>query len=200
MLYILLFYIFLFVFSIFVLFWFNYWMTSMLTSVNGCKFCDIVKNKKELQLKEKPTCVVVNDIKPKAKHHFLVISKQHISKPTDLTVADVPLLEEMERTGRELLREHLKKEGEADTVEDMLRIGFHLPPLLSIHHLHMHIIYPISDMGLISRKLTFRPGKVFKPARELIEQLKEEAGVPDPLEGNPAKDDMHEKIPAQAIT
>lgn len=29
-----------------------YRMTSMHTSVNGCKFCDIVKNKKELQLKE----------------------------------------------------------------------------------------------------------------------------------------------------
>ncbi|CCD65772.1 Adenosine 5'-monophosphoramidase HINT3 [Caenorhabditis elegans] len=175
-------------------------MTSMHTSVNGCKFCDIVKNKKELQLKENKSCVVINDIKPKAKNHYLVLSKQHIAKPTDLTVADVPLLEEMEKTGRELLREHLKKKGEADTVEDMLRIGFHLPPLLSVHHLHMHIIYPISDMGLISRKLTFRPGKVFKPARELIDQLKEDAGVPDPLEGNPAKDDVHEKIPAQVIS
>ncbi|CAL2044430.1 unnamed protein product [Caenorhabditis brenneri] len=200
MLFILFSYIILFVFSVFALLWLNYWMTSMLTSVNGCKFCDIVKNKKELQLKDKNTCVVINDIKPKAKHHFLVVSKKHISKPTDLTVADVPLLEEMERTGRELLREQLKKEGEADTVEDMLRIGFHLPPLLSVHHLHMHIIYPISDMGLISRKLTFRPGKVFKPARELIDQLKEDAGVPDPLEGNPAKDDLHDKIPAQAIS
>lgn len=54
----------------------------------------------------------------------------------------------MEKTGRELLREHLKKKGEADTVEDMLRIGFHLPPLLSVHHLHMHIIYPISDVRM----------------------------------------------------
>uniref|UniRef100_A0A8R1DF46 Adenosine 5'-monophosphoramidase HINT3 n=1 Tax=Caenorhabditis japonica TaxID=281687 RepID=A0A8R1DF46_CAEJA len=174
-------------------------MTSMLTTVAGCKFCDIVKNKKTLHLKEKDKCVVINDIKPKAKHHFLVLSKQHIAKPTDLTAADVPLLEEMERTGRELLREQLKKAGEADTVEDMLRIGFHLPPLLSVHHLHMHVIYPTSDMGLISRKLTFRPGKVFKPVRELVEQLKANAGVPDPLQGNPAKDDCHDGIPAHAI-
>ncbi|CAI2353475.1 unnamed protein product [Caenorhabditis sp. 36 PRJEB53466] len=134
-----------------------------------------------------------------SKHHFLVLSKQHIAKPTDLTAADIPLLEEMERTGRELLREKLKKEGEADTVEDMLRIGFHFTPLLSVHHLHMHVIYPISDMGLISRKITFRPGKVFKSTRELVDQLKEAAGVPDPLEGNPAKDDCHDGIPAHAI-
>ena len=36
-------------------------------------------------------CVIVKDINPKAKHHYLVISKKHISKPTDLTVGDIPL-------------------------------------------------------------------------------------------------------------
>ncbi|CAI5453545.1 unnamed protein product [Caenorhabditis angaria] len=175
-------------------------MASMLTTVSGCKFCEIAKNEKDLHLKSKDRCVVISDIKPKAKHHYLVISKQHIAKPTDLTAADIELLEEMERTGREVLREKLKKSGEADTVEDMLRVGFHYPPMLTVHHLHMHIIYPISDMGLISRKFTYRPGKIFRATRDVIESLRDAAGIPDPLAGNPAvNDSLEQGISAHAI-
>ncbi|CAB3396821.1 unnamed protein product [Caenorhabditis bovis] len=172
-------------------------MSTMMTTVAGCKFCDIAAAKKKDEiLKEKEKCIVVKDIKPKSKFHFLVISKQHIPKPTDLTIADIPLIEQMESAGREVLRKHLKKCGDADTIEDMLRVGFHYPPMLNVHHLHMHFIYPISEMGLISRKLTFRPGKVFKSTRDVIENLRQSAGIADPLED---KHEGPEKISAHAI-
>ncbi|VDO18455.1 unnamed protein product [Heligmosomoides polygyrus] len=128
-------------------------------------------------------CVVIRDIKPKTPHHFLAVSKAHISKPTDLTAADIPLLMDMEQTGREFLRAELKAKGEADTVEDMLRVGFHWPPLVTVNHLHMHLLYPISELGFLSRHLTFRPGKVFRTTSEVIEELRKGANIPDPLRG-----------------
>lgn len=38
-------------------------------------------------------------------------------------------------------------------------------------------------MTFFSRLLTFRPGKVFRTTKEVIEDLKEKAGHKDPLEG-----------------
>ncbi|CAI4223264.1 unnamed protein product [Auanema sp. JU1783] len=86
----------------------------------------------------------------------------------------------MEMAGREYLRQELKKKGEADTVEDMLRIGFHWPPLITVKHLHMHFIYPIRELGILSRILTFRPGKVFKELSDVIADLKQKAGETEP--------------------
>ncbi|KAK6017777.1 hypothetical protein OSTOST_16696, partial [Ostertagia ostertagi] len=76
---------------------------------------------------------------------FLAVSKAHINRPTDLTAADIPL-DRHGKDGREYLRAELKAKGQADTVEDMLRVGFHWPPLVTVNHLHMHIIYPISEL------------------------------------------------------
>ncbi|KHJ85748.1 hypothetical protein OESDEN_14517 [Oesophagostomum dentatum] len=106
---------------------------------------------------------------------------------------------DMEKTGREFLRAELKAKGEADTVEDMLRVGFHWPPLITINHLHMHILYPIRELGFFSRNLIFRPGKVFRTTSEVIEDLRKAANIPDPLHANPAKDDEPEALPAHAV-
>uniref|UniRef100_A0A158PHX1 HIT domain-containing protein n=1 Tax=Angiostrongylus costaricensis TaxID=334426 RepID=A0A158PHX1_ANGCS len=156
------------------------------------KFFEIF-NKKTFQ------CVIIRDIKPRTPHHFLAVSKAHINKPTDLTAADIPLLIDMEKTGREFLRVELKAKGEADTIEDMLRVGFHWPPLITENHLHMHILYPIKELGFFSRNLIFRPGMIFRPTSEVIEELKKSANVPDPLKGNPAKNDEHNVLPAHAV-
>ncbi|KAK6758993.1 hypothetical protein RB195_016300 [Necator americanus] len=171
----------------------------MTTAVSGCKFCDIANYKRDLHLRESDKCVIIRDIKPKTPHHFLAVSKAHINKPTDLTAADIPLLMDMEKTGREFLRAELKAKGEADTVEDMLRVGFHWPPLITVNHLHMHILYPIRELGFFSRVLTFRPGKIFRTTSEVIEELRKSANIPDPLHGNPAKDDEPEALPAHAV-
>ncbi|WKY09611.1 hypothetical protein Q1695_002179 [Nippostrongylus brasiliensis] len=181
----------------------------MTTAVSGCKFCDIANYKRDLHLRESDKCVVIRDIKPKTPHHFLAVSKAHINKPTDLTAADIPLLMDMEKTGREFLRAKSQppahahslpnQRGEADTVEDMLRVGFHWPPLISVNHLHMHILYPISELGFFSRHLTFRPGKVFRTTSEVIDELRKDAKIPDPLHDNPARHDEMETLPAHAV-
>lgn len=50
-------------------------------------------------------------------------------------------------------------------------------------HLHMHMIYPKSDMGMLSKYITFKPGKVFKETTELTASIRDKAGLPpDPFE------------------
>ncbi|CAJ0582322.1 unnamed protein product, partial [Mesorhabditis spiculigera] len=173
--------------------------------VSGCSFCDIVTNKKDQHLATSDKCVVIKDKSPKAPHHYLVLSRAHINKPTDLTYADVDLIKEMETAGREVLRVELKAKGEADTVEDMLRIGFHWPPMVRVNHLHMHVLYPVKDLGFFSKMLVFKPGKVFKESGKLIQELEEKSGrrpsdqVHDVDPNNPAKNDVYEALPAHAI-
>ncbi|GMT09996.1 hypothetical protein PFISCL1PPCAC_1293 [Pristionchus fissidentatus] len=149
----------------------------MSDGVSGCKFCEIARHKKELHLRESENCIVIRDIKPKAPQHFLVIPKVHIAKPTDLTMADRDLLKEMERIGREYLRIELKEKGEADTVEDMLRVGFHWPPMVRVNHLHLHVIYPIKELSFMSKVLTFKPGKVFKTLPKVMEILEKNGNL-----------------------
>lgn len=52
----------------------------------------------------------------------------------------------MDLLGRDYLRETLKEKGEADTVEDFLRMGFHWSILVSVRHLHMHLLYPTREV------------------------------------------------------
>lgn len=40
-------------------------------------------------------------------------------------------------------------------------IGFHIPPFISVKHLHLHAIYPPSDMGL-GNKISFMSSYWFK--------------------------------------
>lgn len=76
---------------------------------------------------------------------------------------DVSVMD-MEQTGREFLRAELKAKGEADTVEDMLRVGFHWPPLVTVNHLHMHLLYPISEVITRYNSGQSLDGKCAKPS------------------------------------
>ncbi|VDN05784.1 unnamed protein product [Thelazia callipaeda] len=118
--------------------------------------------------------VVIEDKYPHAPHHYLILSKRHINKSSDLKVADLPLVREMGLVGRDYLRETLKKKGEADTVEDLLRMGFHWSKFVSVNHLHMHVLYPISEMKIFYRWVIFRPGRFFRTTSSVIEELEKQ--------------------------
>uniref|UniRef100_A0A8C4QBF6 Aprataxin n=1 Tax=Eptatretus burgeri TaxID=7764 RepID=A0A8C4QBF6_EPTBU len=52
------------------------------------------------------------------------------------------------------------------------RFGFHWPPFTSVDHLHLHVLAPASQMGLLSR-LAYRPGSPwFVTADWLLQRLK----------------------------
>uniref|UniRef100_A0A0N5APX4 Adenosine 5'-monophosphoramidase HINT3 n=1 Tax=Syphacia muris TaxID=451379 RepID=A0A0N5APX4_9BILA len=181
----------------------------MTDCLEGCVFCNIVNKELNLHLKNGENCVVIKDQSPHAPHHFLVLSKKHISRPSDLTVEHIPLVKEMEEAGRECLRKALKGNGDADTVEAMLRIGFHRPPFLTVNHLHMHVLYPVQEMKFFYKNIVYRPGHFFRLSKTIIEELekiKNRDGSTDlekKMEGNPAigdpKDPVEPKIQAAAV-
>ncbi|KAK8800366.1 hypothetical protein WA171_004997 [Blastocystis sp. BT1] len=98
-----------------------------------CIFCSIsASNDTERILFENERLYVIEDIRPCASQHFLVIPKRHIYDCNSLTHEDLSLLEEMERVGLRVLQDH--------GVTDNIRCGFHRRPWHTIGHLHLHCI------------------------------------------------------------
>ncbi|OAO17111.1 Histidine triad containing protein [Blastocystis sp. ATCC 50177/Nand II] len=98
-----------------------------------CIFCKIPNDPESNRIVvENERLYVIEDIRPCAALHFLVIPKRHIFDCRSLHASDLDLLNEMETIGRKVLREH----GASDNVI----LGFHDRPWTSIHHLHLHCI------------------------------------------------------------
>uniref|UniRef100_A0A914ULG0 Adenosine 5'-monophosphoramidase HINT3 n=1 Tax=Plectus sambesii TaxID=2011161 RepID=A0A914ULG0_9BILA len=137
-----------------------------------CIFCKLSKGEHpQARLHEDDELFVVEDIHPHAPHHYLVITKSHIGRPTDLDSRDAGLVRRLEACGRNFLSARLKAVGEGDIMENKLRLGFHWPPLLSISHLHMHVIYPADQMYFFYRNFIFRPGRYFRTASTVATAL-----------------------------
>uniref|UniRef100_A0A0R3RFS5 Adenosine 5'-monophosphoramidase HINT3 n=1 Tax=Elaeophora elaphi TaxID=1147741 RepID=A0A0R3RFS5_9BILA len=143
----------------------------MATAVRGCVFCSIIHGQRDKHLRTSDNAVVIQDRSPHAPHHYLILSKLHINQASDLTVVDLPLVKEMDRLGRDYLRETLKERGEADTVEDLLRMGFHWSIFVTVRHLHMHLLYPIQRMNFLYRTVIFRSGRFFRTTKSIIDNL-----------------------------
>jgi diadenosine tetraphosphate (Ap4A) HIT family hydrolase len=94
--------------------------------------------------------VVINDIKPATKHHYLVIPAEHMPDAKHVSCKDIPCIERMAQLGKMVLRQ------QGAPLDDML-LGFHWPPFQAIEHLHMHCLAPVSEMGYFNKKVTFRP-------------------------------------------
>lgn len=112
-----------------------------------CIFCQISQNKlpETKLLAENEKIVVFKDRSPASKQHYLVVPKEHLVSPKTLcTEEHVELVNEMVSYGTE----YLKQQG--GNVTDM-KIGFHWPPFTSVHHLHLHVIFPASEMPLMHK-------------------------------------------------
>jgi len=145
-----------------------------------CIFCKI--SRKELVAQEflhtDDQLFVVEDIKPHAPHHYLIIPHAHIRNPKTLTRKDGPLVEKMVTVGREVLSSRV---GSSEPLaEGEIRLGFHWPPLNSIEHLHMHVFYPVSRMSVFARNVMFRPGLLFVTPNWLLDRIKQ---IPDKEDG-----------------
>lgn len=146
----------------------------MTEAVRDCVFCGVIRNKPSEHLRTSDSAVLINDRSPHAPHHYLVLSRRHINKASDLTPADLPLLREMNELGRTYLREALKEKGEADTVEDLLRMGFHWSKMVTVRHLHLHVLYPVSQVRFFYRMVVFRPGMFFHTLKNVTDSLERE--------------------------
>ena len=95
-------------------------------------------------LYEDDQVLVFRDIKPVSEHHALIIPKRLIDHAGWCTSEDVPLLRHMETIALQTLQAaypsvDVQKAHAAGTVS----LGFHKFPLITVHHLHLHCIYPM---------------------------------------------------------
>merc|ERR1711937_428273 len=91
-----------------------------------------------------------------------------------LTKTDIPMVKEFETCGRQFLKNerlHLYSETKNEIDENEILVGFHCPPFNSQHHLHLHIVYPSSNLNRTQRGKVKNPG--WFPINELIQSLEE---------------------------
>ncbi|XP_017065144.1 histidine triad nucleotide-binding protein 3 [Drosophila eugracilis] len=138
---------------------------------DNCIFCKIASGNDPTSVLEVETdeFVIFKDIKPASQHHFLAVTKEHYNSLKELDKSHDPLVARMESS----LKEFLAAKG--ISAEDAL-FGFHLPPFITVKHLHMHAIAPRSEMGFLSR-LIFRPSVWFKTAADAHLYLSQKEGL-----------------------
>ena len=137
----------------------------------GCIFCKIAAKEVEgtRLVYEDEQIAAFPDRKPAAKHHYLVVPKEHYGDPKSLHSQDhVQLLERLFEAGKKSL-----VENQADC-EDAL-FGYHWPPFNSIQHLHLHVISPRSQMGFFARQI-YKPNSLWFVTHDwFLEHLKEKS-------------------------
>ncbi|EDS35175.1 kinase C inhibitor [Culex quinquefasciatus] len=151
-------------------------MTSPATTVERCIFCKIATGadpSATIMFQNERICIF-KDIRPAADHHLLAVPKHHVASVRALTTADRPLLEEM----RAELENVMRDQCQIDPVT-MAVFGFHVPPFVTVKHLHMHGIAPTGNMGFIS-KMIFKPNTMW---------FNTDAAVIDKLPPGPAAED-----------
>ncbi|PKY41725.1 HIT-like protein [Rhizophagus irregularis] len=108
----------------------QYFFSCFTDTTQDCVFCDLTDKK---IVYEDERIVAFHDISPAAKLHLLIIPRNHIDNVDSLTPNDAPLLKHMIDTGNQLLSESGYQLSER-------KVGFHVPPYNSVHHLHLHCI------------------------------------------------------------
>jgi histidine triad (HIT) family protein len=111
------------------------------------------------------------DIRPVSKHHALVIPKHHVPDSNHLTAADEEIVRHMEAVALQAVRiDFPQLDAEAALQAHDLSLGFHRWPMLSVHHLHLHCIYPMPAASWWFRFLHpqqygffYRPSAQFPP-------------------------------------
>ncbi|XP_030385975.1 histidine triad nucleotide-binding protein 3-like [Scaptodrosophila lebanonensis] len=133
----------------------------------SCIFCDISSGKVPQTKLEVETdeYVIFKDIKPASTYHYLAVPKQHYESLEVLNKSHDGLITRMEDGLKKFLVS--KNINTSDAL-----FGFHLPPFITVKHLHMHAIAPRSEIGIIYR-MVFRPSTPwFKTVSESRDYLK----------------------------
>ncbi|KAI0833398.1 HIT-like protein [Trametes gibbosa] len=100
-------------------------------SHRACIFCDVSKENGFNIVWENENYTVFTDINPSSQHHLQIIPKTHIESVKSLDVSNVCMVREMLEIGHNIL-------DSLDVPPHLQRLGFHIPPYISVTHLHMH--------------------------------------------------------------
>ena len=110
------------------------------------------------EFRETDTTLTFRDIHPGAPLHALVIPKKFILSVFELDPEnDLELLKEMKEEALATIQaEEPKSFEEKDYI-----LCFHMPPFISVKHLHLHALAPASKMNFFNRNLKFQPGTLW---------------------------------------
>ncbi|KAM5530878.1 hypothetical protein V8D89_015463 [Ganoderma adspersum] len=97
-----------------------------------CIFCGASKENGFNIVWENDVYAVFTDINPSAEHHLQIIPKRHIESVKVLHPLDAAMVREMIELAHKVL-------DTLDTPLHLRRLGFHIPPYISVPHLHMHV-------------------------------------------------------------
>ena len=89
--------------------------------------------------------VIIKDAFPKARHHYLILPKEHITSLNSLTTKHVDLLKHMDGRSQSLIKRLVDKNPDLE-----FRYGYHAVP--SMNQLHMHIISQDFDSSFLKTK------------------------------------------------
>lgn len=93
--------------------------------------------------------VAFEDISPRAPLHGLIVPKKLVRSVLDFQDQShhLPLLQDLRRVAHGLLRDKLPLAYERGDY----KLCFHIPPLNSVDHLHLHVLAPVSEMSSLAR-------------------------------------------------
>lgn len=115
--------------------------------MNGCLFCQLIKERTVDFVYESPNVVAFTDIDPKAAIHILVVPRQHIRSVLELSEADRTLIGDLYLAARQIIKDkQLAQSGFRCVINTGPAAG------QTIHHLHMHILGG-QPLGAMSRPL-----------------------------------------------
>ena len=122
------------------------------------------------------------DIAPVQEFHALVIPKRRIEHCGCVGHSDVPLLRHMEAVALQALQaEYPALDVSAARAANVVSLGYHKPPFITVHHLHLHCVYPMPAPWYfpLARLLSFpqQYGRFYHGSDSVIEEARAAAAV-----------------------
>ena len=106
-----------------------------------------------MTLAESGRLLAIQDIKPRAPLHALIIPKAYVGSVFDVDHQDEDWLIEIKTMALDLIR---TQHPDAYAKHDF-RLCFHIPPFNSVNHLHLHVLAPLSQMTWYYRYVKYNP-------------------------------------------
>lgn len=137
-------------------------------------------NDPAMQVDEDDRVIVIKDLFPKSKFHYLVLPRERIDDLGSLDQNHVELLEHMHETGRKMCGRHPDSD---------FKMGYH--SVASMLQLHLHVISQDFVSGALKHKKHWNSynTEYFLPADSVLENLRENGHVEDMvMSGDEAKE------------
>ncbi|XP_037068134.1 histidine triad nucleotide-binding protein 3-like isoform X1 [Pollicipes pollicipes] len=110
----------------------------------ACIFCRIADGlERNPILYRDDTYTVFRDRRPASTNHLLVITNEHVRDVTCLR-GRAEVVDGLVHVATTLLQ---KEDADLGDV----RVGFHVPPMVSVYHIHLHVIWPWSNTQCLVR-------------------------------------------------